>query len=65
MRAGAQTLSLNAAVGARPVALPAKAAPAALDSAALLRGHKSVSIAHEGVTYRLQVTKLGKLILTK
>jgi len=24
-----------------------------------------VSIAHEGVIYRLQVTKLGKLILTK
>ncbi|OQW90076.1 MAG: hypothetical protein BWK72_02335 [Rhodoferax ferrireducens] len=31
----------------------------------VLRGHKSVSIEHEGVIYRLQVTKLGKLILTK
>jgi len=36
-----------------------------LPSTAVLRGHKSVSIEHEGVIYRLQVTKLGKLILTK
>lgn len=36
-----------------------------LDSEALLRGNKSVSIAHNGAIYRLQATKLGKLILTK
>ena len=36
-----------------------------LSSAAVLRGQKSVSIEHQGVIYRLQVTKLGKLILTK
>jgi len=36
-----------------------------LDSAALMRGHKTVHIAHNGSIYRLQATKLGKLILTK
>lgn len=36
-----------------------------LDSEALLRGNKSVTIAHNGAIYRLQATKLGKLILTK
>lgn len=36
-----------------------------LDSEALLRGKKSVTIMHNGATYRLQATKLGKLILTK
>ncbi|MBU3897891.1 MAG: hemin uptake protein HemP [Gammaproteobacteria bacterium] len=34
-------------------------------SATVLRGQKSVSIEHQGAVYRLQVTKLGKLILTK
>jgi len=36
-----------------------------IDSMSLLRGGKSVQIAHNGSTYRLQATKLGKLILTK
>ena len=36
-----------------------------LDSASLLRGKKSVVILHNGAIYRLQATKLGKLILTK
>ena len=36
-----------------------------LDSENLLRGQKSVSIVHNGAIYRLQATKLGKLILTK
>jgi hemin uptake protein HemP len=39
--------------------------PGPLPSADLLRGNKSVAIEHQGVIYRLQVTKLGKLILTK
>ncbi|WP_353236350.1 hemin uptake protein HemP [Diaphorobacter ruginosibacter] len=38
---------------------------ASLDSRNLLQGHKVVTIAHNGVLYRLQATKLGKLILTK
>jgi hemin uptake protein HemP len=42
---------------------PRGAAP--LPSSALLRGQKSVLIEHQGLIYRLQETKLGKLILTK
>jgi len=37
----------------------------AVDSSSLLQGHKAVSILHNGAVYRLQATKLGKLILTK
>ena len=60
-RQGVATLALDtrAAIGAN------RSAPEPLPSTAVLRGHKSVSIEHEGVIYRLQVTKLGKLILTK
>jgi len=34
-------------------------------SASLLQGKKSVPIEHDGVIYRLQLTRMGKLILTK
>ena len=34
-------------------------------SHSLLRGHKAVTIQHNGALYRLQATRLGKLILTK
>ena len=43
---------------------PESKAPA-LDSQALLQGHKAITIWHNGASYRLQATKLGKLILTK
>ena len=36
-----------------------------VESAALLQGSKTVGILHNGSLYRLQATKLGKLILTK
>jgi hemin uptake protein HemP len=36
-----------------------------LDSDKLLRGARSVEIRHNGAVYRLQATRLGKLILTK
>jgi hemin uptake protein HemP len=36
-----------------------------LPSEALLRGRRLVEIAHNGEVYRLQATRLGKLILTK
>lgn len=40
--------------------------PAApVPSAQLLRGAKCVEISHNGLIYRLQATRLGKLILTK
>jgi hemin uptake protein HemP len=31
----------------------------------LLQGGRSVDISHNGLVYRLQATRLGKLILTK
>ena len=34
-------------------------------SEALLQGKRSVTIVHQGETYRLQSTRQGKLILTK
>ena len=37
----------------------------AVESQALLQGHKAVTIHHNGALYRLQATRLGKLILTK
>ena len=36
-----------------------------VESADLLKGQKTVGILHNGSLYRLQATKLGKLILTK
>ena len=36
-----------------------------VQSDALLRGGRVVEIAHNGEVYRLQATRLGKLILTK
>ena len=37
----------------------------AVDSQEILRGQKMMEINHNGLTYRLQATRLGKLILTK
>jgi hemin uptake protein HemP len=39
--------------------------PAPLPSEQLLRGRRLVEIVHNGEVYRLQATRLGKLILTK
>jgi hemin uptake protein HemP len=38
---------------------------ASVESRDLLKGQKAVEITHNGCVYRLQNTKLGKLILTK
>lgn len=46
-------------------AAPRPAVPLPLPSAELLRGGKCVEISHNGLIYRLQATRLGKLILTK
>ena len=48
--------SVPAASHERPVPVP---------SEALLRGRRQIEIAHNGEVYRLQATRLGKLILTK
>lgn len=47
-------------------ATPPSALPAHLvQSNELLQGQKTIGILHNGSLYRLQATKLGKLILTK
>ena len=55
------TLSLPS----RAAAAPPAAAAGFMHSTDLLRGQKAVEIVHNGSTYRLQATRLGKLILTK
>ncbi len=39
--------------------------PPLVESGELLRGHRAIEISHNGELYRLQATRLGKLILTK
>lgn len=61
------TLSLPSRAARQPEAgTPApRASASALESAEILRGQKAVEINHNGLIYRLQATRLGKLILTK
>jgi hemin uptake protein HemP len=49
-------------VDARPISLNDERL---LDSQQLMQGQKTIAIVHNGITYRLQATRLGKLILTK
>lgn len=68
-----QTLSLPARSVARTTlhseaasdANAASTSAPCLNSTEILRGQKAVEINHNGFTYRLQATRLGKLILTK
>lgn len=39
--------------------------PGVISSHALLRGHSSVTILHQGSAYTLRSTRTGKLLLTK
>lgn len=55
----------STAPSAHGAGLSAGGADAPVRSADILRGHKTVDIAHNGMLYTLQATKLGKLILTK
>ena len=50
---------------ADPTAAAAGLQAPMLESATLFRGHQAIVISHNGVLYRLQATRLGKLILTK
>ena len=67
------TLSLRSASAKHAAPCPEAAidlfapdAPAGcMSSTEILRGQKAVEIKHNGSTYRLQATRLGKLILTK
>lgn len=51
--------------GTGQAAIQAQRSPQPVESTELLRGNKTVGILHNGSLYRLQATKLGKLILTK
>ncbi len=42
-----------------------KDAPESLDVAEILRGRRRINLLHGGEVYRLQVTRQGKLLLTK
>jgi hemin uptake protein HemP len=48
-----------------PAAASAETSERVLRSDALLQGRSHVSIMHNGETYQLRATRLGKLILTK
>jgi len=48
-----------------PAATPAANGEHVLRSDTLLQGRSHVSILHNGETYQLRATRLGKLILTK
>jgi hemin uptake protein HemP len=41
------------------------ATPPSVNSADLLRGHRELLIHHDGETYRLRLTRTGKLVLNK
>ncbi len=47
------------------VAQRARTTPRQVDSHSLLQGRNTLIIAHQGELYRLQLTRQGKLILTK
>ena len=59
-------LTLPAALGLRPrKPAPVAVQPIQLQSRSLFKGQRELHIQHNDETYRLSITKLGKLILTK
>ena len=48
-----------------PQTAPNESAHQPVPSDHLLQGRRAIEISHNGAVYRLQATKLGKLILTK
>lgn len=48
-----------------PAATTQDDGPVVLDSEALFRGAREIRIVHDGTQYRLTITRLNKLILTK
>ena len=57
--------SLDQAGGRNAVTMRGSSPAPLVESTELLKGNKTVGILHNGSLYRLQATKLGKLILTK
>jgi hemin uptake protein HemP len=60
-----ETAGADGQTRASPSQGPASVQVRPLASSELLQGAKSVEISHNGSVYRLQATRLGKLILTK
>jgi hemin uptake protein HemP len=60
-----KTLTLDQPQAAKAGEQEAGERPAPVPSQQLLQGRRLVEIAHNGEVYRLQATRLGKLILTK
>lgn len=60
-------MALPPALSPRPPADPKQAArpPGAIQADLLFRDCQEILIAHHGETYRLRITRNGKLILTK
>ncbi|MCG5074683.1 hemin uptake protein HemP [Paraburkholderia tagetis] len=54
-----------ASATASAAASPKTGSERSLESTTLLQGRSHVSIVHNGETYQLRATRLGKLILTK
>lgn len=46
-------------------AKPGAAAPVVVDARQLFQGQREIQIEHEGVRYRLRITRRNKLILQK
>ena len=65
MSAPNQPLAQLSPTAGRTFAPAAGTHPDPVKSTDLLKGQKGVEIEHNGAVYRLQTTKLGKLILTK
>lgn len=57
--------SLDRTGGGRSTASKAQNKEISIESTDLLRGSKTLEIRHKGSLYRLSLTKLDKLILTK
>jgi hemin uptake protein HemP len=57
--------SLDQAGGGRSTAAKVQSKDISIESTDLLRGSKTLEIRHNGSLYRLRLTKLDKLILTK
>ena len=61
------TPTLSLPVSAHTASLPVQTwlLHSCVSSSEILRGRKAVEINHNGLTYKLQATRLDKLILTK
>ncbi len=68
-RSAAATITRSRSAGVTTARAPSNVSSVSgersLRSDTLLQGHSHISILHNGETYQLRATRLGKLILTK